>query len=61
LTEGKVSETVAINVDDYIASPVKKWKKKKHPELHTMLMEYQNNLCSFMDEKRPSASSSRWY
>ena len=28
LTEGEVSETVAINVDDYVASPVKKRKKK---------------------------------
>jgi len=29
LSEGEVSETVAINVDDCVASPVK--RKKKHP------------------------------
>ena len=50
LTEYEVSQTVAVDVDDYTASPTKKRRRKKHPELHTMLIEYRNSLCNFMDE-----------
>ena len=50
LTEYEVSQTVAVDVDDYTASPTKKRRRKKHPELHTMLIEYRNSLCNCMDE-----------
>ena len=50
LTEYEVSQMDAVDVDDYTASPMKKQRRKKHPELHTMLMEYRNSLCNCMDE-----------
>ena len=51
LTEHKVSQTVAVDVDDYTSSPTKKRKRKNRPELRTMLIEYRNRLYNCMDER----------
>ena len=50
MTEYEVSQTVAVDVGDYTTSPTKKQRRKKYPELHTMLIEYRNSLCNRMDE-----------